>query len=259
MSSQTVIITGASRGLGAAAARILAELGARVVLNARSEGDLNTVAGSIRAAGGQAIAVAGDISQPAVSHALVETALSQFGGLDAIVNNAGVIEPIAPVAEADADAWQRNLTINVIAPVLLTQAAIPALRERQGRVINVSSGAAIRPKGGWAAYGASKAALNLFNATLALEEPRLTAIALRPGVIDTEMQAVIRREGQGRMSEAEYERFARYHAQGQLNPPELPGRALAVLALYAPPDWNGAFMAWDDERVAALVAQHAGM
>ncbi len=254
MAEQVVIVTGASRGLGAATARILAEMGARLVLNARSEGPLLTLVDEIRAAGGGAVAVRGDVSDPAVCRAVVQAALDRFGRLDALINNAGIIEPIAPVAEASGDAWARNLAINVIGPVLMTAAALPHLRARSGRVISVSSGAALDPVSGWGAYCAAKAALNQYNAVLALEEPQITAITFRPGVVDTAMQAAIRRDGAGKMAGDEHARFVGYFERGELPPPERPGRALALLALYAPHDWSGHFIRWNEERVAALGA-----
>lgn len=256
--SPTVIISGASRGLGAATARLLAEMGANVVLNARSEDDLRHLAASLRAAGAGAAVAPGDIREPSTAAQAVAQALDRFGRLDAIINNAGILEPLARIAQANAQAWLDNLAINVIGPVLLTQAALPHLRETGGRVINVSSGAAVRPKAGWAAYCTAKAALNMFNEALALEEPEIVAIAVRPGVVDTEMQAVIRREGQSHMTDDQYERFVSYHERGELQPPEKPGRALAVLALYAPRELSGAFVNWTDERVTALIDQHGG-
>lgn len=257
MSTRTIIITGASRGLGAAAARIAAGMGANVVLNARSADDLASVAQDIRDAGGQAEVVPGDVSQPEVIRALVERALARFGGLDALVNNAGVIEPVARIADADPEAWQRNWAINVHGPFMLTQAALPSLRERGGRVVSVSSGAAVKPKGGWAAYCASKAALNLFTGVLALEEDAITALAFRPGLVDTAMQTLIRERGAAGMLPDEHARFVNHHRAGDLNPPELAGRALAVLALHAPHEWSGSFVRWDDDAVQALVEERA--
>jgi NAD(P)-dependent dehydrogenase (short-subunit alcohol dehydrogenase family) len=87
---------------------------------------------------------------------------------------------------------------------------------------------------------------------LALEEPLITSICLRPGVVDTEMQALIRREGQAGMQADDYQKFVQYHSDGKLLPPELPGRALALLALYAPHQWSGEFIQWDDGRIKGL-------
>ena len=255
MEGQTIIITGASRGLGAAAAQVAARLGINVVLNARSAGDLEAVAQSIRETGGTAIAVPGDISQLEDCRAVVQEALDHYGRLDALINNAGIIEPIAPIADADPAVWGENLAINVLGPMMLTQAALPHLRRNQGRVINVSSGAAVNAMPGWSAYCAAKSALNHFNNVLAIEETAITAIAFRPGVVDTEMQSVIRQEGAGGMPESAHARFVAYHEQGELLPPEVPGMALAIVALHAPAEWSGEFVAWDEERVQALVVQ----
>jgi NAD(P)-dependent dehydrogenase (short-subunit alcohol dehydrogenase family) len=253
MSDQTVIITGASRGLGAATAKITAKLGAEVVLNARSEDDLNEVAAEIRESGGQALVVPGDVSHVEDCWRLVNKALREYGRVDTIVNNAGIIEPIAPIAQGDPQMWRANVEINILGPVYLTQAALPHLRKRNGRVINVSSGAAVKVVEGWAAYCATKAALNHFTRVLAAEEAAVTAIAFRPGVVDTELQATIRAAGEEGMPAENYEHYVRLHQEGKLLPPELPGRSLAALSLYAPPSWSGEFISWDEERVRSLI------
>ncbi len=249
---QAIIVTGASRGLGAATARILASMGAQVVLAARSAEPLDALAETIRAGGGDAITLAGDITDAVVSKRLVNAALERFGRLDAIVNNAGVLKPLARLADADPDAWRRALDVNVIGPLLLTRTALPYLRETRGRVISVSSGAAVKPTTGWGAYCVSKAALNHFNTVLAHEEPDITAIALRPGKVDTMMQGLIRDAGARAMDNDRYAYFVEAHEQGELLPPEKPGRALALLALHADPAWSGEFMSWDDERITTL-------
>ncbi len=257
MSKPTIIITGASRGLGAAAARIAAEWGANLVLNARSGDEVAGVARRIcdesGEAGGEAIAVPGDVSNWEECQQLVERAVERFGSVDALINNAGVIGPFATIAEVDIEAWRYNLSVNLVGPMMLIQAALPHLRKSGGRVVNVSSGAAISPVAGWSAYCASKAALNHLTRVLALEEPAITAIALRPGIVDTEMQAQIRSDGDKGMSTSDHQRFLDYHEQGELQPPEMPGRALAALALRAPHEWSGEFLAWDEERVQQLV------
>lgn len=254
MEQGAVLITGASRGLGAAAARAAAGLGGAVVLAARTGSLLEQEAAGIRAAGGQALAVPADISREADCRELVRAALDHFGGLRALVNNGGVIEPIAPVAEASLQEWEHNLQVNLLGAVRLIQLALPHLRQSGGRIINVSSGASINVVGGWGAYSAAKAALNHLSRVLASEEPQVTCLALRPGLVDTEMQATIRQKGQGRMAERNYEFLSAQYAQGRLLPPEQPGRAIACLALHAPPEWSGEFLQWDDPRVQALVA-----
>jgi NAD(P)-dependent dehydrogenase (short-subunit alcohol dehydrogenase family) len=172
--------------------------------------------------------------------------------LDGLVNNAGVLEPVALLAEADPAGWRTNIEVNLLGPFYLTHFALPHLRPRRGRVINVSSGAAVKTTEGWSAYSTAKAALNHFTRLLAAEEPEVVAVALRPGVVDTAMQATIREEGQEGMTGESHEKFVQYHEQGQLLPPEKPGRALALLALYAPHEWSGEFIAWDAPRVERL-------
>jgi NAD(P)-dependent dehydrogenase (short-subunit alcohol dehydrogenase family) len=257
MSCKTILVTGASRGLGAATARLAAQLGANIVLAARCEEDLRAVAGQIEARGGRAQVVAGDVSSLKDSQRMVDAALQAFGRLDALVNNAGILVPIAPVAEADPEAWATNLAVNVNGPFLVTQAALPHLRRERGRLLNVSSGAAVNAMPGWGAYCTAKAALNHFTRIVAEEEPEITALALRPGVVDTAMQATIREQGEQGMPPEGYARFVGYYQRGELLPPEAPGCALAILALYAPHEWSGAFLAWDDEQVQSLVRRYA--
>jgi len=255
--TQTVVVTGASRGLGAAIARLAAQLGANVVLNARSVGDLEQIAQNIRKTGGTALIAAGDVSQPEECQAVVKQAIERFGRIDALVNNAGILEPLEPIASSTLDAWQQNLAVNLLGPIALTQVALPHLRENNGRVVNVSSGAALDPIAGAAAYSVAKAALNQFTQALAGEERDITAIAFRPGVVDTEMQALIRRTGEEGMPPEVYESFVRYHREGELLPPEIPGRAGAILALYVPHAWSGEFLSWNADKVQALESEKA--
>lgn len=257
MQSKTVIVTGASRGLGRATAVILAQLGANVVITARSEGDLRTLEAEINGAnGGQAAALAGDIVLAATSEKLVELALKRFGRIDAVINNAGILEPVAIIGDADADAWRKNWEINVLSAVLLTRYALPQLRANQGRVVHVSSGAATFAMQGWGAYCAAKAALNHFSDVLAVEEPDITTVSLRPGIVDTAMQGAIREVGAEAMTPEAYQRFVNHHKDGDLMPPEVPGRAMAVLALHMPHEWSGRFITWNDDDVQALVEHH---
>jgi NAD(P)-dependent dehydrogenase (short-subunit alcohol dehydrogenase family) len=228
-----------------------------VVLNARSTDDLSAIAEQVHETGGHAAIVPGDISQPSTARTLVSTSLATFGRIDSVINNAGVLQPLAPIAASDPEDWARNLAINLSGPYLLIREALPYLRAVHGRVINVSSGAAVKATAGWSAYCASKAALNHLTAVLATEEPMVTSIAFRPGVVDTAMQATIRAEGEAGMNSADHQRFLSYFAEDQLMSPELPGTALAVLALHAPHEWSGEFITWNELRVQALVEIHS--
>ena len=143
MTPWTVLISGASRGLGAASARIAGQMHANVALMARSEVDLALVAEQVRAEGGQALTLLGDVTDPADCRQAIERVAQTFGRLDALVNNAGVLAPIASIGDSDPEDWKQNIAVNLYGPFLLTQAALGLLREAEGRVINVSSGAAV--------------------------------------------------------------------------------------------------------------------
>lgn len=249
-----IVVTGASRGLGAAIARAAAQLDAAVVLAARSREPLERMAGEIEAAGGHALAVPADVGQEAGCRAVIRSALDRFGTIHALVHNSGLLDPIAFLNAAEWQAWERNWAVNVLGPVLLTRLALPALRENHGRVITISSGVAERVEQGWGAYSVSKAAVNHFTRILAGEEPAITALAVRPGVVDTDMQARIREQGQAGMPPENHRRYLQLKEQGRLLPPEVPARALACLALFAPPEFSGSFIGWDDPRVQKLVS-----
>ena len=250
-----VIVTGASRGLGAAAVEALRQLGARVALTARSEEDLEAVAARVDPSDEATLVVAGDVSEPDECRRIVEETVAHFGRLDGLVNNAGVLQPMARLADVDVSAWRHNLAVNLLGPFYLAQAAIPHLRWTKGRVIHVSSGAAIRAIEGWSAYCVSKAGLNQLSRAIAAEEPDIISIALRPGVVDTAMQAAIREEGEKAMDDESHERFVHLHETGELLSPEEPARALAALTLYAPHDWSGEFVEWNADKVATLVEE----
>jgi NAD(P)-dependent dehydrogenase (short-subunit alcohol dehydrogenase family) len=253
MSNPVVIVTGASRGLGAATAHMAASFGARLVLSGRSSADLDAQVTKIGELGGKAVAVVADLAKEEGCEHLVESALSSFGQVDALVNNAGIVEPIGPIAKTIMSGWEKNIRINLLAPIMLTHFALPFLREVNGRVINISSGAAVKVVRGWGAYCVAKAGLNHFTRVLAEEEPSITTIAVRPGVVDTQMQQMVRIMGKAGMPESTHRDFVNLHKDGKLLQPEVPAEAIAVLALRVPHEWSGEFIAWNDERVQGVV------
>jgi NAD(P)-dependent dehydrogenase (short-subunit alcohol dehydrogenase family) len=170
LQGQVAIITGAGRGIGAAAAERLAASGARLVLNARTEEEVEAVAARLRQQGALALAVPGDISDPDVVEEVVETALDQFNRVDILINNAAIIWPIEEVAETDPDEWTYNIMVNLVAPFMLTRNVLPLMLEQgYGRILSIGSGAAQRPIVGASAYCAAKAGLDMFTRVLALE------------------------------------------------------------------------------------------
>lgn len=204
LTSKVALITGASRGIGLASARALAQAGARLVLCARSADRLERETQALRAAGAQAIGLVCDVSQRSDVEAAVARACDVFGGLDILVNNAGVIDPIARLAESDPDAWCEGLDVNVKGVYFGLRAALPVM-EAQGRgvIVNLSSGAAYRGLEGWSQYCAAKAAvLRLTECAHIESEARgVRVVGLSPGTVATDMQAAIKASGVNRVSE----------------------------------------------------------
>jgi NAD(P)-dependent dehydrogenase (short-subunit alcohol dehydrogenase family) len=118
----------------------------------------------------------------------VHQAIQSFGRIDSLVINHGSLDPVKKVSESSAEEWRKAFDINVFSAVGLIQAALPSLRATKGRIVLTSSGAAQSAYQGWGAYGAGKAVLNHLAMTLSVEEPDVTTISIRPGVVDTEMQ-----------------------------------------------------------------------
>ena len=241
-----VLVTGASRGIGAAVVYRLLEQGCRVAGAARSREPLAALA---QRADEAFLALTGDVSREPDGHRLVSETVARFGRLDALVNNAGILGPVARLAEASAEDWRQNLAVNLLGPFYLAQAALPHLRSARGRIVTVSSGAAVKAIEGWSAYCVAKAAVTHLTRLLAAEEPRIVAVALRPGVVDTAMQAQIREEGAAAMNPEKSAYFQRLKAQGELLDPDVPARAIAWLALSAPPALSGRFLDYDDPHI----------
>jgi len=250
MNNQPVIIvTGASRGLGAAVAQWLGIAKAHVVLVARSRKGLRQCGQEVEEKGGKSLIVPADVSIPESCREVVTQTVEHFGRLDGVVNNAAIVPPLSFIAEADPRAWKFCAEVNLLGPFYLSKYSIPELRKAHGRIISVSSGAASIPIESASAYCASKAALNHFTAVLAAEERGITALAVRPGVMDTSMQAFLRREGPKVMPEATAAYYKDIQTRGLLESPEIPGRAIAWLALHAPHEMTGKFLSYDDPDI----------
>ena len=191
LSGQCAIITGASRGIGAAAAKDMASKGMSVVLAARSIDDCEDVAQSIRADGGKAVAVKCDVRQYADLQAAVEQAQASFGRLDVLVNNAGTIDPIAHLADSDAAAWSNVVDVNLKGVYFGIRAVLPVmLSQKHGTIINISSGAASNALEGWSHYCATKAGVLSLTKCVHKEysEHGIRCIGMSPGTVATDMQ-----------------------------------------------------------------------
>jgi NAD(P)-dependent dehydrogenase (short-subunit alcohol dehydrogenase family) len=186
MPTKVAIITGASRGLGLALARGLADRGWALVIDARGEDALGEAASEL-AATTTVLAIPGDVADTDHRRDLVAAA-GRLGGLDAVVNNASLLGPSPQPRLADypLDELQRVFEVNVLGPLGLVQEALPSLRAG-GRVLNITSDAALEPYEGWGGYGASKAALEQLTAVLAAERPDLRVYRVDPGDLRTQM------------------------------------------------------------------------
>lgn len=214
---KTVMITGASRGIGAEAARQFAAAGANVVLLARSQDALADLQGEI---GDRAIAIPCNVARYGEMSAAVATSVQTFGSLDVLINNAGVVEPISHLADADPDAWGQVIDINLKGVFNGIHAALPVMKAQGGgSILTISSGAAHGPVEAWSHYCTSKAACNMLNRCVDKEERAngIRAIGLSPGTVATQMQREIKASGINPVSQLAWEDHI---------PPEWPAKCL---------------------------------
>lgn len=244
MQDKVVVITGASRGIGAAAARAFAAQGAHVALLARSIGQVEMLAAEI---GPRAMALGCDVADWEAVRGAVDAVVARFGRVDVLVNNAGVIEPIARLAEADPAAWGLTQDINLKGVFHGMRAVLPQMRAQGGgTIITVSSGAATRALEGWSAYCASKAGALMLTQAAHLEEAGagIRVLGLSPGTVATEMQVKIKASGVNAISQLAWEDHI---------PPGWPARALVWMCGPAADDWLGRDVSLRDEGVRRAV------
>lgn len=240
MQGKVVVITGASRGIGAAAARVFVQAGARVALLARSAAQVQDLAADL---GGAALALPCDVADAAsVSDALAKV-MARWARVDVLINNAGVIDPIARIADAEPGDWGSAIDINLKGVFHGMRAAIPMMRAQgSGTILTVSSGAAHAPLEGWSAYCASKAGAAMLTRAAHLEENGhgLRVLGLSPGTVATDMQVRIKASGVNPVS--------------QLDPSvhilaDWPARALLWMCTAAADPWLGQEISLRDETI----------
>jgi len=189
--NRVMLVTGASSGIGRACARALGREGAHVVAAGRRRDRLDEVVAGILEDGSEAVAVTGDVREEPVCREWVSTAVTRFGGLDGLVNAAGVLGA-GSVTETTPAEWDRQMSSNVRSIYLLTRAAGPELIRRKGSVVNLSSVAGMRPYANLVAYCVSKAAVDMYTRCAALDfAPQGVRVnAVNPGVVVTELHTV---------------------------------------------------------------------
>ncbi|MBP2314157.1 SDR family oxidoreductase [Azospirillum soli] len=224
LQDKVAIVTGASAGIGLATAKLFASEGAAVVVNARTGAALDKAVAAIKAAGGRARAVAGDVAEADTHEELVETALKEFGGLDIAFNNAGTVGPLKPLAAITPMEWQQVLSINLTAAFLGARSQVPAMLDRGGGSIIVTSSFVGTSVGlpGMAAYAAAKAGLMglVKGLTADYAGHGIRANALLPGGVDTAMAG----------DSAQKEWAAGLHALKRIAQPEEIAQAALFLA-----------------------------
>jgi NAD(P)-dependent dehydrogenase (short-subunit alcohol dehydrogenase family) len=219
MTNKTVLITGASRGIGADTARVFASQGADVFLLARSEGAINALADEL---GEKAVALACDVARFGDVNAAVKAAVDKTGRLDVVINNAGLIEPVSRMSESDPEAWGEVIDVNLKGVYYGMRAALPIMQKQgHGTILTISSGAAHSPLEGWSQYCASKAGAAMLTRCAHKEhgEEGLRIMGLSPGTVATEMQVAIKASGVNPVS--------------QLDP-----------SVHIPADWPARAMLW---------------
>lgn len=255
MSSRIVVVTGASRGIGRSIVDRIFDLEPNSVVYgvARSKDHLNLLAQKY---GSKFQSVEGDVTDSSLMQRLLHRLeKEQSGRLDAIVANAGILEPVQDVNNIDAEAWKRLFDVNYFSIVELTGLLLPLLSHSRGNLICVSSGASVKSYHGWGAYGSSKAALNHFCMTVAAEAAPVRAVAIAPGVVDTQMQVDIREKfgPKGGMSASTLQRFLDLKANNELLDPAVPATVYARLAINGiPAEINGQYLRYNDERLASV-------
>ena len=204
MGGKTVLITGASRGIGEAAARAFAQNGANVALVARSETEISRIASEI---GARAISIPCDVSDYEQVKAAITQTIAAFGQLDVLINNAGVVEPIGHLQDTDPVAWGKVIDINLKGVMYGLHAAMPGMiAQGGGTIINISSGAAHGPVEGWSAYCSSKAGVYMLTRAADKEarDKGLRIMGLSPGTVATQMQREIKASGINPVSQLDW-------------------------------------------------------
>ena len=241
---KTVLITGASRGIGESAARVFADAGANVALVARNEQAIADLTGEL---GPNALAIPCDVSRYWEVEKAVNACVSEFGGLDVLINNAGVIEPISHLSEADPEAWGQVIDINLKGVFNGMRAAMSVMMAAGGgSILTIGSGAAHGPVEAWSHYCASKAGALMLTKMVDKEarDKGIRAISLSPGTVATQMQREIKASGINPVSQLDWEDHI---------PADWPARTLLWMCSDAANDFLGSEISLRDESIKKAV------
>ncbi|MFK0117824.1 SDR family NAD(P)-dependent oxidoreductase [Streptomyces sp. NPDC090994] len=241
---RSVIVTGAASGIGRAAALAFAAEGDRVVVADLDAEGAAAVVREVERAGGTAVAVTGDLSEQAVVDRVAATAVERFGGVDVLVNNAGIMDRMSAPADVSDAEWERVLRVNLTAPFLLTRAVLPhMLAAGRGAIVNTASEAALRGSAAGAAYTASKHGVVGLTKSLAVmyRGQGIRANAICPGGTATAISMDADRSAHGPATIAPH-----FVNLGRVSRPEEQAAAIVFLASEAASNVNGAVLPVDD-------------
>lgn len=241
----TILVTGTSSGIGEYIAQYLLTKPSVNVIGVSRRGSPESLASN-----SSYTHITGDLTKQSTIDAIAEKVGAK---LDGAVFNAGVLDCVKKLSDTDIDSFKWVFDVNLFSVVELTKALIPALKAAKGKAIYVSSGASTNGYQAWSAYGASKAALNLVVSTLATEEPEITAVSVAPGVVDTDMQVLIRgKADEQQMSSSDMEKFHSLKRDNNLVDPRDSGKTYGDLALYAPKELSGKYLRYNDPEVTSV-------
>ncbi|MEJ2368385.1 MAG: SDR family NAD(P)-dependent oxidoreductase [Acidobacteriota bacterium] len=262
LKDKVAVVTGGGRGIGRAAALMLARAGASVVVTARSRDEIEVVAGEIKALGARAVAIPADISTWKAAERLCQETERAFGRADVVVANAGILHPVGFAWENDADAWTSNIQINLLGVFYTLRAFLPEMvRENSGKFIAVSSGAASHVIPSWSAYAAAKAGVEHLvrhtGAELAHRNSAVRVHALRPGIVATRMQGEVRAVPESVFPGVG--RFKEFHEKGMLRSPDESASLILWLATPAADDLNGGTADIDDPEIRRRMTADLGI
>jgi NAD(P)-dependent dehydrogenase (short-subunit alcohol dehydrogenase family) len=256
--NQVALITGGGRGLGRAFAEALAQAEATVAIVARSKDQLRDVAQTIEQAGGRALIFTADVTDRQAIDQVVAEIEQQLGRIDLLVNSAGVLRALGPIAEVDPDEWWREVEINVRGAFLCTRATLPGMVARgRGRIINIASAAGLRALPTTSAYCLSKTAVIRFCESIALEygDRGVRAFAMHPGTVRTPMtNYIVESDEIGQRAPWVQQWFQQLYRDGADTPIERSVALLMLLASGKADALSGLFVDVDDD-LDALVQQ----
>lgn len=261
LEGQIALVTGGGRGLGRAYAVALARAGAAVAVTARSKEQVDETAALIAEAGGRALAVAADVTDRRAVERLADQVERELGAISLLVNSAGVLLALGPLAELDPDEWWREVEVNLRGPLLCTRAVLPGMiARRQGRIINLASSAGLFAIETVSAYCVGKAALVRLTESVAIEAAAhgVFAFAIDPGTVRTPMtEHAMRSELIGRRAPMVQRTFREFDAGNLFVPVERSVQLVLDLASGKADSLSGRFLRAEDD-LDALIALVAG-